>query len=896
MTTQAHLKTALAGRYSIEREIGAGGMATVYLARDVRHDRNVALKVLRPELGAVLGVERFLAEIKVTANLQHPNLLPLFDSGEAGGLLFYVMPFVQGESLRRRLEREKQLPIDDAVRIACAVGSALDYAHRHGVIHRDLKPENILLHEGQPLVADFGIALAVSNAGGNRVTQTGLSLGTPQYMSPEQATGDRDVDGRADLYSLGAMLYEMLTGEAPHIGNTAQAIIARVLTEKPRPVRASRPNVPPHVEAAVDRALEKLPADRFATAHELVDALQGRGTPVPARADAATVATPAAMTAAPDQGALRRLRRAAMAASGIAIIAVAAAAWGLLRPPAAEPPATTRFALNFEPGERVADNLGSGLAISPDGRTLVYTASREGRVYRLYVRPIGDLHARELTGTDGAYQPTFSPDGRWIAFVTGAQLKKVQLEGGTPVTLSSISAASVRGLSWSERDTIVVGLTDDALMTISAAGGTPRRIRTEPAPRPGQSQRWPLVLPGGRDVIFVHQTGATSSAELWITSIVGGAAHSLGVKGTAPLGLIDDQLIYVDASGAVTAVRYDVDAQRTTASPVPTGVDGVTVDAVASWARASLSATGSLLYQSGATKSELVLAGPTGRADPVRQEAENYGFPRFSPNGNRIALTRTSGSGTEIWIYDRTVGTLERLTSGDGISNDRPEWSPDGKRVIFRSTREGTAVWWQPADRSGPAEPLVKLDSVSVNEGIVSPDGEWVLFRANGGSTIQDLWARRLKGDTTILRFVTTPAYETGARFSPDGHWVAYSSDESALRQVYVTPFPGPGPQHQVSIAGGQEPVWGRDGRHLYYVNGRQVISATVTLSPTFGIIAQDSVYEGSFASNYVHANYDVTADGKRFLVLRTTGDVQVIAIHDWLTELRARLSPERSR
>ena len=269
------LTTALAGRYTIDREIGHGGMATVYLARDLRHDRRVALKVLLPELAAVIGLERFLTEIRVTAHLQHPNLLPLFDSGEADGLLYYVMPFVDGESLRARLDRETQLPVQEAVRIAAAVANALDFAHRHGVIHRDLKPDNILLQDGQPMLADFGIALAVTKAGGARITQTGLSLGTPAYMSPEQATADRTIDGRTDIYSLGAVLYEMLAGDPPHQASTAQAVLAKVLTERPQRIRTLRQTVPDYVEAALDRALSKLPADRFATAREFEEAITG---------------------------------------------------------------------------------------------------------------------------------------------------------------------------------------------------------------------------------------------------------------------------------------------------------------------------------------------------------------------------------------------------------------------------------------------------------------------------------------------------------------------------------------------------------------------------------------------------------------------------------------------
>ncbi len=279
MVTVDQLNVSLAGRYSIERQIGVGGMSVVYLAQDLRHLRSVALKMLLPELGALLGPERFLAEIRVTASLQHPNILPLFDSGDADGLLYYVMPYVAGESLRTRIDRETQMPVDEALHISRAVAGALDYAHRHGVIHRDLKPENILLHEGQALVADFGIALAISKTGGTRLTHTGITVGTPQYMSPEQASGSQKVDGRADVYALGAVLYEMLTGEPPFTGATAHAIIARQLVDAPRAIRTVRPSVPEFVDRAVQMALAKAPADRFPTPAAFATALSEPGPP-----------------------------------------------------------------------------------------------------------------------------------------------------------------------------------------------------------------------------------------------------------------------------------------------------------------------------------------------------------------------------------------------------------------------------------------------------------------------------------------------------------------------------------------------------------------------------------------------------------------------------------------
>ena len=353
----ARLAAALADRYRLEREIGAGGMATVYLAYDLKHERRVALKVLRPELSAVIGAERFLVEIKTTANLQHPHILALYDSGQVDGTVFYVMPFVDGESLRDRLEREKQLPVADAVRIATEVAGALDYAHRQGVIHRDIKPENILLHDGRALVADFGIALAASRGpGGARMTETGMSLGTPHYMSPEQALGERNLDARSDVYALGCVLHEMLAGEPPFTGPNAQAVIARVMNSAPEPVTSLRKSVPAEVAEAILTALEKLPADRFASAAEFAAALAGDTPPATRRLPGARAAP-------------RRSRAASLAwPAAFAAAALAACGAGSVRAPEAELP-PSRLAIptpGLGGGRRVPATRARHLARRPD--------------------------------------------------------------------------------------------------------------------------------------------------------------------------------------------------------------------------------------------------------------------------------------------------------------------------------------------------------------------------------------------------------------------------------------------------------------------------------------------------------------------------------------------------
>ncbi|WP_310571852.1 protein kinase, partial [Gemmatimonas sp.] len=442
----SRLTAALADRYRVERELGAGGMATVYLAHDIKHDRDVAIKVLHPDLGAALGGDRFLTEIRTTARLQHPHILPLLDSGDADGLLYYVMPFVAGETLRARLERERQLPIDDALRIAREVADALGAAHALGIVHRDVKPENILLQNGHATVADFGIALAVQAAGGQRMTQTGLSLGTPQYMSPEQAMGERTIDARADIYALGAVTYEMLTGDAPFTGSSVQAIVARVLTEKPQAIRTVRDTVPFGAEQAVLRALSKLPADRYASTAEFVAALTANTMAVDRNAvDSLSVQAPTDRS--------RRLRVIAAALAFTTVASLVVAAWALTRAPIAASAAIFDAALpDSAPMARVAGTIATGfgsssrqLSVSPRGDFVVYAVQR-GDSTMLWRRSLIDASAVPITGTSGGRSPRISPDGQRLAFATRTHTMILPIGGGEPRPL--LEAAPPSTLEW----------------------------------------------------------------------------------------------------------------------------------------------------------------------------------------------------------------------------------------------------------------------------------------------------------------------------------------------------------------------------------------------------------------------------------------------------------------
>ena len=881
----ARLSGALAGRYRIERELGAGGMATVYLAHDERHDRDVAIKVLHPDLGAALGGERFLSEIRTTARLQHPHILPLLDSGSADGLLFYVMPLVTGETLRARLDRERQLPIDDAVRIASEVADALGHAHELGVIHRDIKPENILLQAGHATVADFGIALAVQQAGGHRMTQTGLSLGTPQYMSPEQAMGEKSIDARSDLYALGAVTYEMLVGEAPFTGPTVQAIVARVMTEEPRPLHTQRKAIPDHVEDAVLRALEKLPADRWSSAQEYADALQGSTTGAPSRAGTAASRARGGAHATPSwHGRARDPIVLGLLGIALACLGLAGWKWRTVNP---EPAGIVRFTIPA-PQDASSNSLGlNTLAISRDGRALVYVGQGDARRPVLMLRTIDDVVPHPLPGTEDANNPIFSPDGRWVAFIRGNQLFKTAVGGDHPQLLAPLPA-TFNGMSWSSTGQIVVS-GNIAMFTVPDVGGPPRQLG-KPDRRAGEvNQDAPLVLDDDGVYLYAStRSSAISTSRLALASLATGEQTVFDVTGWQPLGVVDGVLVYVAAGGVIMGVPIDVKGRKLLGKPVQL-VSDISVNPTTGLARASLSRDGTLFYQTGTEASQVVIAGVDGSTRVLLAEPRNYAFPRLSPDGRRLALAIGSSDRRDIWIYDLGAQTATRLTN-EGTTNDRPEWSPDGKRVLYRTDRrDRSGIWWRPVDLSADATALIEGKSTDVFEAVISPDMRYVVYQVD--TVGADLLYRSVSGDTTEHVVSNGAAIETMPRLSPDGRWVAFITDESGRNEVVVQPFPGPGGRIQISSGGGGEPVWSHDGKRLFYRGDGHLIAATLDLAQSLGVTRRDTLFTDvyQYAAN-PHANYDAMADGTHFVFLKAAHEGNMMVALNWKAAVRAQM------
>ena len=652
------LNAALEGRYAIERELGEGGMATVYLADDLKHNRKVALKVLKPELAAVVGAERFLAEIETTANLTHPHILPLHDSGEADSFLFYVMPYLEGETLRNRIDREHQLPVDEGVALASKVAGALQHAHEHGVIHRDIKPANILLQDGEPVVADFGIALALGVAGGTRLTETGLSVGTPFYMSPEQATGDQAVGASTDTYALGSVLYEMLVGEPPYPGTTAQAVLGKIISGKPVSATEHRPSIPANVDAAIRRALEKLPADRFTSAQHFVRALADEHFRY---GELATAGTGVGV------GPWKRL---SIGLAGLATVLTLALAWLLLRP---EPPQLVSRQILSTEGWLGAEPVGLLAALAPDGSSVILPVGMgPNDDWQLGLKMRGSTEITPVPGTEGGRDVVYSPDSQWIAYVVGSDLFKRPLVGGSPVRLAEDAdgPGPVAGLDWLDDGTILYErLTGDSLsiVQIPEAGGAALVVFSGVAPT------WVHGLPDSRGALVV-----TRDDRLHVVDLRDLSSELILEEVTRAWYTPTGHLVYarrVDRlDGAVFAVPFDLGALQITGSAIPlhsVGLGG-------NFADMHLAADGTALYREPGAEANIqenqlapVWLGRDGSEQVLDLMLTGaISDPAISPDGRLIAFaySPTGNREEDIWVHDSDQGTFSRLTFGGGAS------------------------------------------------------------------------------------------------------------------------------------------------------------------------------------------------------------------------------------
>ena len=743
------------------------------------------------------------------------------------------------------------------------------------------------MHDGQALVADFGIALAVRAAGGTRLTETGLSLGTPHYMSPEQAMGDREIDARSDVYSLGAMLYEMLAGDPPYTGSTAQAIVAKVITEKAVPVTKHRDTVPRHVAAAIHKALSKLAADRFPSAVSFAEALVR-----PALADTDDYAViEEGAGAAERTGRMDGNRWGVVAGFVATMVAGIAIGWWLHPTPSGQR-AVTKVAITLRSS---APHFGLRMAISPDGRYIAYVGGAEFSnlavtglaSQRLFVRSLGDLSSTEILGSAGAYTPFFSPNGRWVGFITGDKLMKVPVAGGTPVLVAEITAANVTGASWGSNDVIVYSPPGiSSLMRVSADGGVPQPVTSSEGEQATVRLRWPAMLPGGDAALVTLWSGTLHDAEIGVVSLESGVVKRLG-PGVGPQ-YAAGHIVFAqaDGSGSLLAAPFDLRALEITGPVVPVA-DRVRVYPGGA-SQYAISGVGTLIFQPiDPTNRSLILVDRDGEAELLSPEFRPFRQARISPDGIRVAMVITDGNDRDVWIYDLEQGTLSRLTSiGDA---GLPSWTPDGAQVTFSSNRRGSVhLYWQPWDGSASAEPLV-TDGDAIWAGSWSADGRSLFFRQTHLATGDDIMMLSLDGDGSPEPFLVAEHGEIEPAPSPDGRWVAYASDESGQWEIYVRPYPARGGRIPVSRSRGTGPVWAPSGRELFYSNGDSLMVARVETESGFRVLSRTLLFRRSFVAN----GFDVHPDGDKFLMLRDEEESrrELVIVFNWFEELRSRMA-----
>ena len=868
------------GPYEILSAVGAGGMGEVYRARDTRLDRIVAIKILPDHLADRAELrDRFEREAKTISSLNHPHICTLYDVGHQDGTDFLVMEYLEGETLAARLVKGL-LPLDQVLKYAIEIADALDKAHRKGITHRDLKPGNIMLTKSGAKLLDFGLAKLKQEVAPatpisqlptmkSAITGEGTILGTLQYMAPEQVEA-KEVDARTDIFAFGAVVYEMATGRKAFDGKTSASVMAKILEVDPPSMASLQPMTPSALDRVVKTSLAKEPDERWQAAGDLCRELKW-------------IAEGGSQVTSGPKGIRALGRRALILSFGTLLLGAAIggiAIWNLKPFRSSQP--ITRTVINLPPGQQLAGlDAGPAVAVSPDGTRIAYVAA-QGGTQQLYLRTMDNLEAKPVSGTQGAVAPFFSPDGQWLGFFAEGKLKKVLVSGGAVIPLGDIALGS-RGVSWGSRGTIAfASAVAGPLQKMSEAGSTAQPLtRLE---KGESSHHWPEFLPGGGAVLFA------AGQQVAVQSVETGERRNLVQPGTYPRYAPSGHLVYAQA-GTLMAVPFDPKQLRVTASTAIPVEEGVLQSLTTGATQFSLSDTGTLIYVPGsvkATQRRLAWVTRNGTEEILAAPEHGYQGPRLSPDGRKIAVS-TDG---QVWLYDLLRETLTRFTFEKSASF--LAWTPDGKRIAFQSNTGGPInLFWQFADGGGGRDRLT-TNEYTQSPNSWSPDGELLAFIEVNPVTGTDIWMLRLS-DRKAQPFIKTPFNEGAPRFSPDGRWLAYVSDESGRQEIYVQSYPGPGGKWQISTEGGTEPAWNPHGHELFYRDGDKMMAAEITTQPSFSAGHSHILFEARYvpAANFF-PNYDVSPDGQRFLMVKEgeqeQAATQINVVLNWFEELKQKV------
>ncbi len=877
------------GSYRIGEMLGRGGMGVVYRARDTRLGRDVAIKILPVLFLADTDRRaRFEREARLLASVSHPNIGAIYGFEQAGDVGGLVLELVEGPTLAERIA-QGSIAITDALPIARQIADALHAAHERGIVHRDLKPANIKVRSDDTVkVLDFGLAKAMPDEATssdwsqsptvtNEGTREGLVVGTVAYMSPEQARG-RAVDKRSDIWAFGCILFEMLTGRAVFGRETLTDTLAAIVDRDPD-WRALPGATPPALRRLLTRCLEKDPKRRL---HDIADARIEIDD---------VIANPAEAPGAVRQSRRREYLAWTAAAAGLGVAVAAILLPSRRAPDSSAPPPVARTSVVLAPGEQLS---GRGreyaLALSRDGSQLVYLGARGGQE-QLSLRRLDDLDAKDLPGTAGARQPFFSPDGHWIGFFADNALQKIAVAGGLPIRIADVPGISL-GASWGADDTIVFAVFQSGLFKIPASGGTARPLET------GSQGAWPEILPDGRTVLFTSAGSAVLAIDL-----AGGNSRTLGVRsatsgpdGAARLGgafikevryLPTGHLVYGQDPGSIRAVAFDLRSLTIQGDPVSL-VDGVYTSSNGGATYFAVSRSGLLAYARESRQRQLQWVDRSGRGTPITDDRERFRFPELSPDGKRVAVVIDSElRRSDIWIYDANRGTKTRLTTEK--HNLTPVWWPDGSRITYYSTG---ILASKLADGSGTEEVLLSGTTRYPNSW--SPDGRELLFHADDPVTGADLWVLRSGAAGGPRPLLVRSFHDHHARFSRDGRWIAYMSNESGRDEVYAMSYPELRGKVAVSTEGGTHPIWSHDGRELFYRQGPSLMAVAVDTTKGFRAETPQVLFDASvYAGAGGDTSFDVSPDGQRFVMIR--GDDpsvsrQIVIVHNWFDELKRRV------